>query len=190
MRAALIGGVIATVFAGAALAAPARDALVRPGVSVGKVKLGMTEAQLRSAMGAPDYVLRKRGSFGRFTVQFQYGARSEWVVDLTGPRGATRVVSVTTFVRSQRLPNGFGPGTRELTIRRAYGSRLVCPRWPTYVFQGVTFLEPAQTRTCTLAGPRGTATIFVSRVDVPQAKPGNIDPHARVFEIGVRTASR
>ena len=189
MRAAAVAVLLAGAFAAPAAAGPARDAVVRPGVSVGKIRLGMTEAQLRRAMGAPDYVLRKRGSFGRSTVQFQYGPRSEWTVDLTGPRAAMRVVSVTTFLRSQRLPNGFGPGTRELAIRKAYGRRLVCPRWPTYVFQGVTFVK-AHTRTCTLPGPSGAATIFVSTMTGGYMKAADIDEHARVLEVGVRTASR
>ena len=174
--------------------ASARDAVARPGVSVGKIKLGMTEAQLRAAMGKPNYVVEKAGTFGRVRVEYQYGALAEWSVELAGPRGNLRVTSVLTYLKSQRLPNGLGVGTRERTLTRTYGRRLECQRWPTYTYRGIVYVgRPYElelpTRTCSLPGPAGAATIFVSKLPGYERMAKYI-PQAVVQEVGVRVTSR
>jgi hypothetical protein len=101
-------------------AAPAADALIRPGKGIGKLELRMTERQVRAAMGAPQAVVRKRVGFGRVSLELQF-QDAHWTVRLVGRPGALRVVAVTTMVRSERTREGFGVGTREQTLRRRYG---------------------------------------------------------------------
>jgi len=59
-------GVAAAVAAAAAATAPSVTQLIRPGVAIGKVRLGMSFAQVRRALGRPQLVNRReeRG-FGR-----------------------------------------------------------------------------------------------------------------------------
>ncbi len=174
--------------------ASARDALVRPGVSVGKIRLGMTEAQLRAAMGKPSYVRQKPAGFGRVRIEYQFGPLAEWTVELAGTRGNMRVVSVLTYLKSERLPNGLGVGTRERKVLSTYGRRLQCEVWPTYkgiyghIYLGSpNTLDPA-TRTCSLRGPAGASTIFVSHV--PNEQLAKYIPRAVVREVGVRVTTR
>ena len=181
--------VTAAVVAAAASAAPQRNELVRPGVSVGKIKLGMTDAQLRRAMGKPTYTLQHASSFGRRVIEYQFGATANYVARLAGPRGDLRVVSTYTVLRSERLPNGFGVGTQEVKIRRTYGSKLQCDAWDTFRQQSKTYITG--NRECRLPGPRGSMTVFVSTIaDNGYYTPADIDRVARVFEIGVRKATR
>ena len=64
--------VAAVVAAAAAHGAPQRDALVRPGVGIGKIRLGMTPAQVFRALGRTPLVNR-RIDFGFGTRYVEYG---------------------------------------------------------------------------------------------------------------------
>ena len=184
MRWGLIATIGAAAICASAAAAPSRDAVVRPGVSVGKITLGMTEAQLRRAMGRPDYVVGRTSVFGGVRVEYQFGTNGEYEVALRGRPRALRVVSVFTFLRRERLPNGLGVGSRPRALRAAYGSRLRCTPWRTFVQQSRTYLTGNST--CTLAGSPGS-TVFLLTLD-----PGYLTPDeahkARVIEIGVQAA--
>ena len=83
-RPAAAVGCLVLVFAATAAAATSHDLVIRPGVGIGKVRLGMSRAQVRSAWGAPQAVVRT----GR-SVELQYDFAA-YVVILRGSRGRER----------------------------------------------------------------------------------------------------
>jgi hypothetical protein len=122
----------ALVFAGlccvpVASAGSSSDALIRPGKSIGKAQLGMTEMQVRRALGRPLAVVRKRVGFGRSNVELQY-ADFNLFVELRTRRRTLRVVRVSTLQRSERTPQGIGIGSRRATLLARYGRRVVCAK--------------------------------------------------------------
>jgi hypothetical protein len=109
--------------AGSASASPQRDTLVRPGVGIGKVRLGMTFAEVRRALGRPEAVLeRQRLGFGAHYAEYAWGG-SEWIVAVYGRDDRPRVVSVATGVQRERTRRGVGVGSTERAVRRTLGAR-------------------------------------------------------------------
>jgi hypothetical protein len=123
MRAVALTSAVAAVaiaVAGSAAGANQRDALVRPGISIGKVRLGMTFAQVRSGLGRPMFVNRRvRLDFGRVYVEYAW-AYSEWLVGFQSEGGVLRVVRISTTSRKERTRDGIGVGTRVRAIVRRY----------------------------------------------------------------------
>jgi hypothetical protein len=149
----------AVAAAASAAAAPTSDALIRPGKSIGKARLGMAEADVRRALGRPLAVVRKQLGFGRQEVEYQF-ADGHLFVHLRGPRSALRVVRVATLQRSERTAAGIGVGSRERALLRAYRGKLRCSKLETARHGGVLFV--VADRTCALAA--GAArTVF--RID-------------------------
>jgi hypothetical protein len=92
---------------------------IRLGAGIGPISLGMTEQQVRRALGRPSSVQRAR--VGRIRiVSLNYYMRGNYRVTLRGPRGAVRVSLVGTISRSQRTPQGLGIGASERSLRDAY----------------------------------------------------------------------
>jgi hypothetical protein len=107
----------AFVFIALALAASAsgstqRDALIRPGVGIGKVRLGMTLAQVRAAWGRPQAVTVRTQKRGGRVVELQYDFAA-YVATLSGIPRHERVVAVGTTLAKERLPQGVGVGSPE-----------------------------------------------------------------------------
>ena len=101
--------------AGIASASPSRDALIRPSVGIGKVRLGMTLAQVRKALGRETLVNRRQHlGFGSRHVSLDWND-AQWTVELLGQPGRMRVISVSTLKRTERTSRGVGAGS---TIRR------------------------------------------------------------------------
>lgn len=96
----------------AAVPATAGAALV-PQKSIAGVRLGMSEAQVRAALGEPSDVRRGRNDFGRFTELVYRRARVRVIL-----QGRTEVTSVTTTSRRQRTSRNVGVGSSERTVRR------------------------------------------------------------------------
>jgi len=113
---------LATVAAGSVVAAPSKDALVRPGLSIGKVRLGMDVAQVRRAMGRHDSGVAELKGFGsrRLELTWWSGLADHFIVELLGPRGRERVVSIATSRKSERTGAGIGPGVRVARLMRVY----------------------------------------------------------------------
>lgn len=121
---ALIVVAASILAAGTADATPSRDALLRPGIGIGGIRLGMTFAQVRRVLGRPDAVLRQRpyGFGGRYTEYAWNG--SDWIVAVTGRGDRARVVSVTTALRRDRTRiRKVGVGSTEQAVRRGLGAR-------------------------------------------------------------------
>ncbi len=155
---ALAACVLASAPAGAA---PTTQTLIRPAVGIGKLRLGMTEAQVRRAMGRPTFVARRRGAFGLQTVEFQYGF-AEYTVRLRGRAGRLRAVRVGTTLVRERTPQGVGAGSLERRVLRTYRS-VRCQPLRTVRSGSMTYVATIQ-RECTVFAPSGRRTIFTTDV--------------------------
>lgn len=181
---------------GGASAAPQADLLIRPGLGIGKFRLGMTEAQLRRAAGKPRYVVHRSRTFGLVRVEYQYGFGAEYIATLVGRRGRLRVTRVSTIVRHEKTPKGVGPGSLERTLLRAHPTAHCQPLRMKSVAPGLAFLERPY-RTCTLLAASGRPTIFLTQWSEPKLRPGRLHPklnienylrYARVTEVVVARA--
>jgi hypothetical protein len=110
-----------------AQAAAAANQLVRPGIGIGKLRLGMTLTQVKHVLG-PNYVVNRRipRGFGRTYVELGWDF-SWWRVGFLVQRGRYRAVVVATQYRSERTRNGVGVGTSLATLKRKLAVH--CPRW-------------------------------------------------------------
>jgi hypothetical protein len=126
---AVAGFVVLVLIATApAAAAPARDALVRPGRGIGKISLGMTQEQVRAALGRHRSVSKRRTlGFGQQYLELQWGF-AEWTVGFQGRRGALRVVRIGTTLNRQRTREGLGTGSRIRDLLRVY-PQATCSTW-------------------------------------------------------------
>lgn len=149
------------VVAAPAAAAPARDALVRPGRAIGRVAVGMTSQQVHAALGRHTFVSKRLDlGFGERYLELQWGYAA-WTVGFQGRPGRLRAVLVGTTVRRQRTPEGLGTGSRIREIVRAY-RRATCSDWA-----GLG-ANSSKERWIVVAHPSGSRTIFAA---IGNAKP-------------------
>jgi hypothetical protein len=121
--------VVAVAAATAAHGAGQRDALVRPGVGIGKIRLGMTPAQVFRALGRTPLVNR-RIDYGFGTRYVEYGWNyTTWSVGFTGRGNRLRVSKVATTLRRERTAGGIGIGSTVRAILRAYPHAACVGRW-------------------------------------------------------------
>jgi hypothetical protein len=114
------------VAAGSGTSAPTSSQLVRRGVGIGKIRLGMTYPEVRRALGRPQLVNRVQNrGFGTRYVEYlwNYG---DWRVGLLGPRGRERVVRVSTKLRRERTREGVGVGSTVRQLARHYRRTADC----------------------------------------------------------------
>jgi hypothetical protein len=154
----------AFVFIALALAASAsgstqRDALIRPGVGIGKVRLGMTLAQVRAAWGRPQAVTVRTQKRGGRVVELQYDFAA-YVATLSGIPRHERVVAVGTTLAKERLPQGVGVGSPERRLQRVFRGELHCEIVP--ISPGATVIFASARRRCTLGDRHGRHTVFTS----------------------------
>ena len=146
---------------------------INPGVGIGKVKLGMTRAQVVRALGK-DYVVNQSGS--RYT---ELGWNfSSWSVRLRGGRA----VEVGTLLHSQRTPKRVGPGSFWLKVAKAYPGG------------ACTFTDVPQTGSAAygvleylVAHKGGTQTLFTLHAYPPRAYYGAAAKTFFVVSVAVRT---
>jgi hypothetical protein len=151
MRGRVAAGVATFVTLAAVSGASAGESTIYPGVGIGKVKLGMSEAQVKRALGSSYSVdVRKPGylelgwNFASWSVGFRKG----------------RAVLVSTTVRGQRTSTGAGPGALWPEVMRAYpGGR--CTFVFTNYFWRAEYLVPHS---------GGTQTLFVFKDVYDEAK--------------------
>jgi hypothetical protein len=159
-------------------ASPDVSELIRPGVGIGKVRLGMTQAQVRRALGQRHAIVNVRERrFGLVYLELAYDY-SAYTVGFFGAPGKLRVVSVATSLRSERTRNGLGPGTSLRALRRVLrGER--CRRRTVVTFVGF------QTE-CSVLAASGARTTFIA---VPECDQRHICSTAQtVFEVVVSRA--
>jgi hypothetical protein len=147
----------------------ATESTIYPGVGIGKVRLGMTLAQVEHALGRdylvdarePDY-LELGWNFSSWTVGFQRG----------------RAVLVSTTLRSQKARAGAGPGASWPRVVHAYPGGRCTFNYVNY-FWRVEYLVPHR---------GGTQTLFTFR-DVYDEQKAQVTGYV-VTEASVRTAYR
>jgi hypothetical protein len=118
---ALLALLVAALAAARASAAPESASLIRPAQGIGKIRLGMTDAELRRAMGRPRVSIGRTAGFGRRTVDYEFGF-GEYAARLFGSPGRLRVVRVTTTLRRERTAKGIGPGSSERALEVSVGT--------------------------------------------------------------------
>ncbi|HWN20511.1 MAG TPA: hypothetical protein VNP93_00935 [Gaiellaceae bacterium] len=151
-----------TLASGAAGAAPTRDALVRPGVGIGELRLGMTLRQSLRALGQP-VVFERARVFPRESLRYmEYRTKDGlWRFAVFGIRGRERLSLVMTRARRERTRDGIGVGTLVETLpRKLRVQRPVCvKRYPflNYVYHHELLLASCAVRT---PGLEPTTTVF------------------------------
>ncbi|MDQ3823970.1 MAG: hypothetical protein M3321_12105 [Actinomycetota bacterium] len=153
------GAVAAALTTAAASARPSEAELIRPGIGIGGIRVGMSLAAVRRALGREEVVnVDRRRGFGTRYVElaWEYGW---WRVGFLVRGGRYRVVLVATQHRSERTRGRLGVGTSKAALRRALPVR--CDRrW-----------HPGEW--CVLRHPNGRRTVFVvfyvclDRADMP-----------------------
>jgi hypothetical protein len=104
LGAAVIAGTLAS-------AASAIELTIYPGIGIGKVRLGMTKAQVQRALGRDHFVNDQQGAYTELAWDF-----ATWTVGFQ--RG--RAVQISTSLTSQRTSKRVGPGTTWRALMRAY----------------------------------------------------------------------
>jgi hypothetical protein len=160
-------------FPAPALAADAPHVQQRivPGHSIGKIALGISLAQVKKALGAPESVIERRElGFGKAWIEYSWNF-TEWRVAFVD----AHVVRVGTSVRTEKTKEGIGVGTLRARVERVFG--IDC-RWG---------YDPGDARQwgrswCVVPGPRGVRTAFVAesrcekRLPYQQCEPGGYGP--------------
>lgn len=114
-RAAIIVLVVAAVVVPPSFAI---ETTLMPGVGIGKVKLGMTLAQVKKALGPPQTVNKRAQLPGRHGyIEYGWDFSTLWV-GFVNTKGVLHAVLVGTDLRSQGTLKGVGIGTVRETLRR------------------------------------------------------------------------
>jgi hypothetical protein len=179
-------GCAALVLVASASASTQRDALIRPGVGIGKVRLGMTLAQVRAAWGRPQSQTSQPQTRGGRTIELQYDFGA-YVVKLSGFARSERVVSVATTLAKEKTAHGLGPGALERRVQRAYRGELRCERLDVWNPPRSAYpLLASNRRECVLGDRYGPQTVFVSRMRRNSFLPEHWLASAYVFEVVIR----
>jgi len=154
------------------------ESTIYPGVGIGKVKLGMTFAQVKKQLGTPQTVEERSAGYVDYGWDF-----STFSVGFIQRGRTLQTVSVATTLASQKTPDRVGPGTKWLALVKAYPHGLC-----TFSFEppyGLEYLVPHK---------GGTQTIFrLKEATQPASQPGGYRPNAptyKVVEAAVRTPYR
>jgi hypothetical protein len=164
----LAASVLAVVVAGSAGAKPDDPTRIRHGAGIGKLRLGMTYAEVRKILGGPQTVDRREQlSGGRRYLEFSWDF-GWWTVGFMGRPNRMRVVSIQTLSRRERTVEGLGVGSLERMLRRTLRVRCQAvaersrPDW-SFEFR------------CAYGSHRGRETVFL--LDFVQGR-----PHRRPFK--------
>ena len=160
--------VLVAVVAATASANPEGDKRVRHGAGIGKLRLGMTYAEVRRILGGPQTVDKRehlRG--GRRYLEFSWDF-GWWTVGFLGRPNRMRVVSIQTLSRRERTVEGLGVGSLERRLKRTLRVRCLAVAErarPDWSFEA----------RCAYASHRGRETVFL--LDFGQGL-----PHRRPFK--------
>jgi hypothetical protein len=177
---------MALALAASAGASTQRDALIRPGVGIGKVKLGMTLAQVRAAWGRPQAHTVETLPRGGRTIELQYNFGA-YTATLTGRPGRETVSSISTTLRKEKTRQGMGPGALERRVQRVYRGEVRCERLDVWNPPRSPYpLLASNRRECVLGAPDGPQTVFVSRMRRHSFLPEHWSGSAYVVEVVIR----
>jgi hypothetical protein len=143
---------LVAVAAGPVRASLAQDALIRPGVGIGKIRMEMRFAAVRRVLGKPTAVAdRRRLGFGNEYVEYTWGVSPNWRVGVIGRPGKQLVIMVATTLPREKTRTGVGVGSTYTAVQRRLGARCRKNEKPgALAFDGVCF-----------TGQRGrTQTVF------------------------------
>jgi hypothetical protein len=147
---------LVAVTAAGASAGPEGDKRIRHGAGIGRVKLGMTYAEVRRILGGPDTVDRREQlSRGRRYLEFSWDY-GWWTVGFMGRPGKLRVAAVQTLSARERTVEGLGVGSRERAVRRTLRVRCAEVSERPAVMNVLPF-----ERRCAYASHPGRETAFV-----------------------------
>jgi hypothetical protein len=180
------GAVAALAVAGAASAAdaPHVQRAIVPGQAIGKVRLGMSLAQVRKVLGRPEAVIsRRKGVFGRERVEYSWNF-TEWRIMFEVGRGQSEAVSIRSSIRNEKTKEGIGVGTLQQRLERTYGIECADAFQDQGPFGGGTFIG----RACVLEQNRRKTSFLVYQFcgNVPTAGScAERDRRWAVGEVGV-----
>jgi hypothetical protein len=160
--------VTAIVASGAA----AMEETIYPGVGIGKLKLGMTRAQVVRTLGK-DYVVNASGA-GYTELGWNF---SSWTVRLR----EGRAVEVGTALQTQRTTKRVGPGSFWLKLVKAYPGGSCTFTGPPPGFGAYAVLEYL------VAHKGGTQTVFTLHAWPPRAYYASTAKTFFVVSVAVRT---
>ena len=100
----------ALVAAAAVLAASTVGAAIVSQQGFAGVKIGMTQAKVRSVLGKPTSVKRGSNNFGKYTIFKYAGLQTEF-------QGNTTLTSVSTTRTSERTASGIGVGSTVAQVK-------------------------------------------------------------------------
>lgn len=152
--------VIALVVAPAAGSSETAETLIRPGIGIGKLELGMSLKEARKALGQPLVVYdAPRGVAGGSLRLIQYESDNAlWRIELLGARGKETLVSINTSSRRERLSNGVGVGTLVANLpERLQSLKVRCIGGSTVINSRPTDVAPL---TCAITTGRATTVFF------------------------------
>jgi hypothetical protein len=165
-------------FASVALAAPAaaHEQVVRHGLAIGKVRLGMSVSEVRRLLGPPRSTTRElRGRNVYVESDWDYGW---WTMGFAKPPGGRfRAVMVGTVQRAQRTPERLGPGSTR---------RQVAERLPDTICRSVQPVGGSQLHElgeCVYGGRGRRQTAFVFNLTFTG---WHWSPQTRIVEVQVR----
>jgi hypothetical protein len=102
-----------------ASAGSATELTIYPGVGIGKVKLGMTAAQVQKAMGRDFIVNNRKNIAGVHYIEYGWDF-AHWTVTFAQQSGSLSAVQVATDVHDQHTTKKVGYGTLWRALLRAY----------------------------------------------------------------------
>jgi hypothetical protein len=108
-------------------AGPIANAVIRPGVGIGRIELNMRLAEVRRVLGNPTSVAKRRQlGFGSEYVEYTWGEAPSWRVGVIGRPGDQDVIMVATGLAREKTRTGVGVGSTYKDARRRLGSRARC----------------------------------------------------------------
>ncbi len=139
---------IAVAVAGAVVSSAwAIESTIVRGVGIGKVKVGMTRAQVERILGKDEFFNGRTTVDG--TTYIEYGWNfGTWSVGFLGRGDTYRVAQVATDLRAQRTPERIGVGSAFRAVVRAY-PQAICRSY--YVNMGSTVSHGPPYRTSSSA---------------------------------------
>lgn len=194
LAAAVATSVLALAAGGAASGSTARDALVRPGVGIGELRLEMTLREALRALGQPVVFVRAR-VFPREGLRYiEYRTRGGgWRIGVFGVHGRERLALITSRLRRERTIEGAGVGTlvTNLPVRlRAHRPQCV-KRYPILNYVLHEELHVASCAIRTRIGLRSATTVFGGQAEcvVPVVRyQGCTQPRYRVDTVSIESS--
>jgi hypothetical protein len=191
--AVVLTSALALAVAGAGNGTVARDALVRPGVGIGELRLEMTLREALRALGQPVAFVRAR-VFPREGLRYiEYRTRGGgWRIGVFGVHGRERLALIASRLRPERTREGVGVGTlvNALPVRLREHRPQCVKRYPILNYVLHKQLHVASCAIRTRVGLRSATTVFGGKAEctVPVVRyQGCTQPRYRVATVSIES---